>query len=326
MPHSIITLLADGKTHSGVELGKSLGITRAAVGKQITKLKEMGFQITCIKGVGYQLLIPFERLDAAQINMDLNELALSFVPSVEVVWSLASTNDYLMSKIKMGHITSSGFACLAEHQSSGRGRRGKAWISPLGAGLYWSLAWRFEQGAESLEGLSLSVALAIVEVLERECLIKKPKIKWPNDIFLNDKKLGGILIDVMGEAGGPCWAVIGVGLNIYSAELAMQHVDQPWIGLSANAGTEISRNRLAVSLIASVIKKVRAHERDGFQISAREWSKYDAFLGENVVVKMGDNNFFSGVSQGISKTGGLVVEGQGVRKVIKSGEVSLRRA
>ena len=85
MPHSIITLLADGKTHSGVELGQSLGITRAAVGKQITKLKEMGFQITCIKGVGYQLLIPLNALDAAQINMDLNELALSFVPSVEVV-------------------------------------------------------------------------------------------------------------------------------------------------------------------------------------------------------------------------------------------------
>jgi len=326
MMHKIIALLQDGNTHSGVELGSALGVTRSAVGKQISKLKEMGFQINCIKGSGYRLLIPFEQLDAQKITRHFVDAPAGFSPPVDVVWSTTSTNDYVMSAIRDGRITESGFVCLAEYQSAGRGRRGKSWVSPLGGGLCLSFAWRFERGAESLEGLSLSVAIAVVEVLENDFLIKNLKIKWPNDIFLDDKKLGGILIDVMGEAGGPCWVVVGVGLNVRNTQSVMYTVDQPWVDLYSGAGAVVPRNILAAKIITKIAKKIIAHERDGFSITNKEWSKYDAFFEKKVVVKMSESDIFYGVSRGISTSGGLIVDVDGVQKTIKSGEVSLRRA
>lgn len=325
MPEKLIDCLSDGKVHSGVALGQALGVTRSAVAKQVAKLKEMGFQVTSVKGVGYRLHMPFDLLRATVITGAISEPEIGFTPKVEVFWSLSSTNDYLAVGIKNGRITSSGFVCLAEHQSSGRGRRGKTWVSPLGGGLYLSLAWRFGQGAESLEGLSLSIAMGVIEVLERDFFVKNLKIKWPNDIYLSEKKLGGILIDVMGEAGGPCWAVIGIGLNVGGMEAAMTDVDQPWISLSSVVEVVVSRNALATSIIESVIKKSQAHEGSGFEITNSEWEKYDAFIGKKVVVKSGDGNFFVGVSRGISKSGALVVDVDGAQRVVRSGEVSLRR-
>ncbi len=326
MTHKIIALLQDGNTRSGVELGQVLGITRSAVGKRIAKLKEMGFQIACIKGSGYRLLLPFEQLDAQKIMRNFAKITSGFSPEVEVIWTTTSTNDRVMSAIRNGQITESGFVCLAEHQSLGRGRRGKSWASPLGGGLYLSFAWCFERGAESLEGMSLSVAVAVVEVLKNNFLIKNLKIKWPNDIFLADKKLGGILIDVAGEAGGPCWAVIGVGLNICNTKAVMHTVDQPWIDLSDGAGVAVSRNHLAAWIVAEIAKKLIAHEQDGFCLTNKEWSKYDAFFEKKVVVRMSESEFLSGISKGISASGGLMIDVDGVRRVIKSGEVSLRRA
>ncbi|MEZ5538467.1 MAG: biotin--[acetyl-CoA-carboxylase] ligase [Pseudomonadales bacterium] len=324
MPHKIIALLKDGNTHSGVELGRALKITRSAVSKQIAKLKEMGFEVECVKGVGYRIAMPFDQLDASAIKSFFAKTALDFIPELDVLWSIPSTNDYVASKIKNGEVTSSGFVCVAEHQSAGRGRRGKLWASPLGGGLYLSLAWRFEQGAESLEGFSLSVAMAIIKKLEQQFLIKNLKIKWPNDIFLDEKKVGGILIDVMGEAGGPCWVVVGVGLNIYGDALTALSIDQPWTTLSAGAKKNISRNQLASSIVVALTENSHAYASKGFEISEKEWNKYDVFYNKKVIVKMGEAEFFSGVSKGISSAGGLIVESDGVRRVMKSGEVSLR--
>ena len=326
MPQKLIDLLADGQSHSGVALGKALGVTRSAIGKQITKLKEMGFQVDSVKGAGYRLCMPFERLNVSVISSYFFDSSLCVTPKVEVFWSLDSTNDHLIASIKDGRITESGCVCLAEHQRSGRGRRGKAWVSPLGGGLYFSIAYRFERGAESLEGLSLSMAMAVIEVLEQKFFINNLKIKWPNDIFLDEKKLGGILIDVMGEAGGPCWAIIGIGLNVCGMELSMRGVDQPWTDLSSNAEEAVSRNKLAAALIERVIGKSQAHERNGFELSDVEWQKYDAFVGRQVIVSAGENGFFGGIQKGISKGGGLIVEVDGVQRIVRSGEVSLRRA
>jgi BirA family biotin operon repressor/biotin-[acetyl-CoA-carboxylase] ligase len=287
----------------------------------------MGLSIPSIKGVGYQLSRPLELLDAERITKYLQKgEAAHLVANIKTHWSVTSTNDELAAIIKKNDQMTSGSVVLAEHQSAGRGRRGKQWISPLGGSLYFSIAWRFDKGAESLEGLSLSMAMAVIAALEPQVPKQMLKIKWPNDIYLNGKKLGGILIDVTGEADGPCWAVVGVGLNIYQDDASMHSVDQPWTVLSSSVDSPIRRNALAASLIAKIVGALNAYEKNGFAISPKTWQQYDAFHEKSVVVKQGEQIFFTGISKGISESGGIIVEVDGVQKVIKSGEVSLRCA
>lgn len=322
MPKNLLILLADGHIHSGQKLGDALGISRAAVCKQIKKLNGLGLDVAGTKGAGYRLPAPLELLESACIADNLNPKVRKLISEIDVYWTIASTNSHCLASVKSKPIA--GYVCVAEHQIAGRGRRGRTWVSPLAGNLYLSLVWRFTGGIDALEGLSLAVAVAVANVLREEYFLEEVKIKWPNDILCGDRKIGGILIEIIGEAGGPCFVVIGIGLNVKISSIAECEIDQSWTDLSSALGKSISRNQLAASVLNNLVPLLQNYECQGFSAFREKWTKYDAYIGKRVVVHQGESEYIEGVACGISDSGELLLEDNGCRRTFKSGEVSLR--
>lgn len=322
MPRNLLMLLGDGELHSGQKLGDALGISRAAVCKQIKKLNTLGLDVVSTKGAGYRLPAPLELLKQDSIHRSLDPQVKKRISEIDVQWSIASTNSQCLASIKKK--LGSGYVCVAEHQIAGRGRRGRTWVSPLAGNLYLSLVWQFTGGAEVLEGLSLAVAIVVAMTLDEKYSLSDIKLKWPNDILYDDKKIGGILIEVVGEAGGPCFVVIGIGLNVKVSSRAEHEINQSWTDLNRILGKSVSRNQLAASILNSLVPLLQSYERDGFTASRKRWPHYDAYRGKRVVVHHGENIYIEGTACGISDSGELLLEVNGCIKAFKSGEVSLR--
>ncbi len=205
---NLMRLLSDGEVHSGEQLGEALGISRAAVWKQLKKLEALGVEVVAVKGRGYQLSQRLEPLEGAKIVERLPAQARHHLARLFVEDQLPSSNEYLRQRFEQG--AGHGEVCLVELQTAGRGRRGRVWSTPWGQSLMLSLGWRFESGIAVLEGLSLAVGVVVAQVLEQHGVA--PKLKWPNDILLSEQgdgpgdelgKLAGILIEVTGDAAGP---------------------------------------------------------------------------------------------------------------------------
>jgi BirA family transcriptional regulator, biotin operon repressor / biotin---[acetyl-CoA-carboxylase] ligase len=230
----ILTLLADGEFHSGTELAEVLGISRSAICKQLKGLSELGLHHAAVSGKGYRLDKPLELLTHSRINAVLSEQNKALISTLEIHDTLNSTNSYLMERSQQN--APSGFICFAEHQTAGKGRRGRQWVSPYGNNIYLSILWRFQYGGIAVTaGLSLAMGVAVIRAL-RQHNIHDVGLKWPNDIYYQGKKLGGILIEVSGETDGPCAAVIGLGLNLFLPETQTQSITQAWTDLTRIIG------------------------------------------------------------------------------------------
>nr|CAI78675.1 Biotin-(acetyl-CoA carboxylase) ligase [uncultured Gammaproteobacteria bacterium] len=325
LEQTLILQLADGQFHSGTALGQQTGRTRTAVWKAIRSLQQNGLSIYSVRGKGYRLAEAVELLNREEILTLLNEVevrknAPKYLQQLDVFYDIESTNAYLLDVAKKSPQTA--HACLAEQQSSGRGRRGRHWISPFGGNLYFSLLWQFSAGASQLGGLSLAVAVAVMRVLAALGL-RSAGVKWPNDILVNGKKLAGILLEVSGEAAGPCAVVIGVGLNVRGGGQAMSALDQPWTDLETGLGKPVSRNHLASQLICHLIDVLREFETGGLSPFLKEWAIYDVFADSKVVLNTPQGNIH-GIARGVDETGALIlVTTEGVQRY-HSGEVSLR--
>jgi BirA family biotin operon repressor/biotin-[acetyl-CoA-carboxylase] ligase len=222
-------------------------------------------------------------------------------------------------------------AVLAERQTSGRGRRQKAWHSPPGGNIYLSLGWRFGGEKELLSTLPLVVAIAVCQALSRAGL-QGHGIKWPNDILVEGKKLAGILVELRSAGSGPALAVIGIGLNIRMPDTGGGElkgiIDRPWIDLASalNSGTQdINRNCLAALLLEELLSALEPFESGGFPAFREKWEGLDLLYGENITVERG-NDLISGEAQGVDENGGLVLQtGAAGVQVLHSGEVSIQR-
>jgi BirA family biotin operon repressor/biotin-[acetyl-CoA-carboxylase] ligase len=316
----LLARLAQGPC-SGAALAKELGLTRAAVWKRIEALRADGVEIEARTGRGYALAAPVTLLDAGRIAALLPPSLRARWPVPEVVWEIDSTNAEL---IRRGADCPDGLALFAERQRGGRGRRGRHWASPLAANLYLSLHRRFDGGVAALGGLSLVVGIAVAEALRR-LGYGAVALKWPNDLLADGRKLGGILIELGGEVGGPIQAVIGLGLNVRMPRAAAQAIDQPWTDLTALRPAAVpDRNALAAALLASLWPALDDFARDGLAPFLPRWAALDAFAGREVRLLLGDA-VREGVALGIAADGGLRVRhGDGGERVYHSGEVSLR--
>jgi BirA family biotin operon repressor/biotin-[acetyl-CoA-carboxylase] ligase len=317
--YALIAILADGRFHSGEALGERLSISRAAVWKSLKHLPDLGLELHAVSGRGYRLVEPIELLDKQSIVAQLDSTFSNSFSGLQLFSVIDSTSKYLKQLADGG--APSGTACLAEYQSDGRGRRGRHWHSPYGSNLYLSILWRFNDGMSRLGGLSLAVAVAIMR-----CLValggKGIGIKWPNDIMTQQGKLAGILLDVAGESGGPCHAVIGVGLNIAMSSNVGRIIDQPWTRLR-DTGVIVGRNELAVRLLESIFEVIAVYEQHGFEPFRQEWQRWDMLCDQVVTVHMA-NQSREGIARGIDSSGMLQVEHQGTIHHYASGEVSLR--
>ena len=207
-------------------------------------------------------------------------------------------------------------------QTAGRGRFGRQWISPFGRNIYLSLLWRFSEGHSSLSGLSLATGVAIVRALKK-IGVDDVGLKWPNDIYWRRRKLGGILVEVLGEANGPCTVVIGLGINFYIPEQSARFIDQDWTDLDRILGhTRPSRNAMVSGILNDLIPVVEGFEKTGLKPYLDEWRRWDCVCGELVTLSFGSSKVRGEVS-GITDDGLLIIRDQkGELSNFASGEVS----
>ncbi|MFY0405351.1 bifunctional biotin--[acetyl-CoA-carboxylase] ligase/biotin operon repressor BirA [Pantoea dispersa] len=314
VPLKLVALLADGEFHSGEQLGEALGMSRAAVNKHIQTLKSWGLDVYTVTGKGYSLPAPIQLLNEEAILAHLHQPDLAVIPVID------STNQYLLERMDQ---LNSGYACIAEYQQAGRGRRGRKWFSPFGANLYMSMYWRLEQGPAAAMGLSLVIGIVMAEVIQ-SLGAADVRVKWPNDLYLQDRKLAGILVELTGKTGDAAQIVMGAGINLVMRGEGTAEINQGWINLQ-EAGIEINRNELAARLINSLREALPLFERDGLAPFVGRWEALDNFIHRPVKLLIGDREVH-GIARGIDKQGGLLLEQDGEIKSWVGGEISLRPA
>lgn len=293
-------------------------MTRAGVWKRLQGLTALGIAVESVKGRGYRVPGGLNLLSQQEIATGLPSEAQRLLATLSCLHEVDSTNQYLLRQDAVR-----GDVCLAERQSAGRGRRGRIWRSPFGQNLYLSLRWQYEQGVAALEGLSLAVGAIIAQVLEQNFNITGLQLKWPNDLLLHGRKLGGVLIEVGGDLTGDCAVVVGVGLNVsMSRAVGTEAIDQPWTDLLMQ-GHSVDRNQLAVALLSQLLPALVSYPQLGFGHYRQAWLQRAAFIGQEVELTMPGRNL-SGVMLGVDSGGSLVIEVGGQQHTFVGGEVSLR--
>jgi len=318
----LLQQLSDGGFHSGQQLAQNLGISRSAVWKQIQRLEsDLGLSISAVRGRGYRLSRPLELLNAGRIRSEFSPLATA---SIEVL-SLLPTTDSTNSCASRDLPRESGCArvWLAEHQTEGRGRRGRRWVSTFGENLYVSVARRFDLPMTELAGLSLVVGVVLAEVLAH-LGFEGHSVKWPNDILVGERKLAGILVEASGEADGPATAVLGIGVNLRLHETQGGQIDQPWTDLSREGLLSISRNQMAGILIDRLIHACQVYDDKRLAPFLDRWNAYDGFVDQPVWLSRGGRSV-AGTYRGITPSGAMILEDASGRSEHHAGEVSLRR-
>jgi len=314
VPLTLISILSDGEFHSGEQLGERLGMSRAAINKHIQTLRDWGVDVFTVPGKGYSLPEPIQLLNEEFIRNSINEGSVTVLPVID------STNQYLLDRLAS---LQSGDVCVAEYQQAGRGRRGRKWFSPFGANLYLSMYWRLEQGPAAAIGLSLVIGIVMAEVLQ-SLGADKVRVKWPNDLYLMDRKLAGILVELTGKTGDAAQIVIGAGINLAMRRVETDVINQGWINLQ-EAGIKIDRNTLAVRLIKELRAALVLFEQEGLAPYLSRWEKLDNFIHRPVKLIIGEKEIF-GTSRGIDTQGALLLEQDGAIKPWVGGEISLRGA
>jgi BirA family transcriptional regulator, biotin operon repressor / biotin---[acetyl-CoA-carboxylase] ligase len=318
----LLRLLSNGRFRSGNILAEELGISRASVWKQIGKIAGSGIAIEAVSGRGYRLVRPLELLDETAIRSWLRTEVDERIGAFYLHDRIDSTNSFLSSGSFGPELN--GVICLAESQSAGKGRIGRTWISPFGNNVYLSLAWRYASGPGNLSGLSLAVGVAVVRAL-RTLNVGGVGLKWPNDILWHGKKLGGILIELSGDAHGPCTAVIGLGLNVEMSREEGAAIAQEWVDLDTITGhSKPGRNRLVGTLINEILPVAAEFDQTGLAPFLDEWRSLDCLRGEEVVLHSGNRTIVGKVA-GINGDGRIqLCSSDGDLRSYAAGEVSLR--
>ncbi|MBC7982691.1 MAG: bifunctional biotin--[acetyl-CoA-carboxylase] ligase/biotin operon repressor BirA [Candidatus Obscuribacterales bacterium] len=325
----LLALLADGEFHSGERLAARLRVSRSAIWKIVRTLRELGIEIEAAAKQGYRLSQPVELYNRADIINALLQSQSSItnddIASLDVLLAIDSTNRYLVDAQASPPRTAQ--ICVAEIQSAGRGRRGRSWVAPFGSGLCLSLAWHFEESPPTLTALSLAIGVAVVRALD-QFGDNEVQLKWPNDLLWRRRKLGGILIEMRGESGGPTRVVIGLGLNVRMPASARLNLAEQQATLVADLHEALGqrtpgRNALLAGIIAELMVTLRAFEQNGFAAFADEWRARDALRDAPVRVLLA-NEVISGTARGAAPDGALLVEVAGEMQRFVSGDVSLR--
>lgn len=316
IPLQLIDILADAQIHSGEQLGDKLGMTRAAINKHIKTLRSWGLNIETVTGKGYKLPYKINLLNEKEIKKQVNDVNIIVEPVID------STNQYMLERINS---LKSGDTCLAEYQSAGRGRRGRQWVSPFGCNLYLSMYWKLDQGPAAAIGLSLVVGIVIAETLNKISQ-EKVKVKWPNDLYMNDKKLAGILVELTGKTGDAAHIIIGIGINIGMNVNNIENsntINQEWASLRDEV-ENIERNELSANIIQALKKSLITFEKEGLKPFLDRWFKLDNFLNRSVKLLIG-NDIITGIERGINEQGALMLQkDNGDIIPYIGGEISLR--
>ncbi len=264
-----------------------------------------------------------ESLDAEKIRMHLSPVGLELCHRIHVHKTVDSTNSWLTDRLrKDADSTRGGEVCLAESQTAGRGRRGRSWVSPASGNVYLSLSWRVLREEQDSGAVTLAIGLAVAEALG-EASGARVGLKWPNDLYVGKRKLGGILVELVVRTSGSYW-VVGVGVNLEAVDLD-SHASPLSVGM-AEFWPEVrqNRNRLAGAIIDSVLQACMRYEDAGFAAVQDRWAAYDVTRGKELDVYSADGRVMHGIGAGVDARGRLRVLCAGGECWLDAGEVSLR--
>jgi BirA family transcriptional regulator, biotin operon repressor / biotin---[acetyl-CoA-carboxylase] ligase len=324
---------AEGREVSGEVLAAQLGVSRVAVSKHVSALREAGYGIEAAPGSGYRLVATPDLPLPAEVALNLHS---EFWTSLSGGGATESTNDDARAAARSG--APEGAVFLASSQSAGRGRLGREWVSPPG-GVYLSVVLRPRVAPAEVSSLSLAVALGVAMGLER--LGIKPRLKWPNDLLLGDGKLAGLLSEMSVESDAVEWVVAGVGVNVRRADgggiAAGAAPATPGMAAPLDvaavvafaedaAGRSLSLAEVAAAELDGIAEAYEAWRVGGFAALRAEYEARFALAGKHVVVRdaMGQERA-AGEVLGVDDEGRLLVRGEdGAVQQVLAGEVTLR--
>ena len=298
--NKIISILADGASHDGSSIGEKLGISRTAVWKTMKKLEAYDISFESQKGKGYRLLEPLQLLDKTKIKRLLKNKSIV----LDLFESVDSTQKYIreLSEKRKIHV------CLAEHQTQGQGRFNRSWHSPFGQNIFFSMLYPLTKDISELGGLSLIMSLCLAKTIEETCTLPQPiSIKWPNDLLCDNRKLGGILIEIQAEAHDFCHAIIGIGVNINMLEDKSKSISQDWTSLRKITQIWHDRNLILATLINNIMIYMENFVDKGFAYFMKEWAKHDFLVNKPIGIKA-VNKEIHGLAMGINTNGHLLVK------------------
>lgn len=320
---ALVAHLADGQVHSGERLAHALGVSRAAVWKGIERLRSHGIEVLAEPRRGYRLPATVELLEESRLLSALAPGRRERLCGIDVLFEVDSTNDRLLG----GDPPPPDRArlCCCELQHAGRGRRGRRWLAPFGQGIAMSIGWQFRAMPRDLPALGLAIGVAIARGLARVGA-RGIRLKWPNDVCFEDRKLGGVLIDLRAEAEGPVHVVIGIGLNLALSASARGDIEATGVRAAAVAdacATTPTRNEVAGTVVDEVLAVLEDYERSGFAPLRAQWSALDAFANRRVRLSLGAESVH-GIARGIDAEGALLLDVDGAMRTFLSGDLSLR--
>lgn len=301
---AFIGFLKQAGNHSPDQLAAHFGISIDDLSLQITQLMESDACIIEAAGMSYRLNRAIRLLDEQEVRNNLSPRSVSKIEQINILQSVDSTNGYLLDQpitVGRAHI------CLAEAQLAGRGRRGNNWQSAAYRNLMFSVSWGFSCWPETITALGLAVALTVAKRLNDNFGLNA-KIKWPNDLLVADDKIGGILIDVAGQADGACKVVIGIGLNIHQPEQSDHDYRRQDL---YSLGVRADRNSLAAQIISDLLEMLEQFDSNGFEPLAEQWNRLSSYAKRRV--RVGDlmsdtGQIIEGDMQGVDIDGALLVQ------------------
>lgn len=319
MKAEILKMLRETDSYvSGQELCNKFGVSRTAVWKAINQLKENGYEIEAVQNKGYHLLSAPDIMD----KTELESIHATEWAGCEIYYfgSIDSTNTKAKELAEEGH--PSGTLVVADRQTAGKGRRGRSWESPSGIGIFMTLMLKPEINPNHASMLTLVAAMATTRAIRRVTGVPA-MIKWPNDIVMNGKKVCGILTEMSAQFDYINHIVIGIGINVHNEDFP-EEIAQTASSIYLESGQHIHRASLIEAFLEEFedvyAEYLKTEDMEGLQ------KEYDAMLvnrGRQVRV-LDPKEPFEGKAMGITKKGELIVDTWESRKLVSSGEVSVR--
>lgn len=318
----ILGFLADGRDEytSGEALSSKLGLSRTAVWKHVQSLRTKGYRIDAVPARGYRLVDVPDRLSPLELTPLLSTHHLG--QTIHFHESLPSTNETAFRLAADG--AEHGEVVVAEQQTAGKGRRGRAWVSPTGLNLYFSAILRPELPPQRAPELTLVAAVALAEALREADA--DARIKWPNDVQIGGRKVAGILTELSAEPERVHFVVLGVGVNLNAGpEHFPAEVAETATSLSQALGRRVNRALFTTALWGRLEEWLDLHHEVGFDPVRQRWKELSSTLGQEVRVRT-DRSELRGVAEDIDVSGALMVRtAEGSLERVLAGDVEQLR-
>ncbi len=314
----LVYVLADGQFHSGEYLAKHIGVSRTAIWKLVAKLETWQIKVFALRGKGYKIPGGLNLIDSEYLNQKVLAESNLF-KHIDVLPTVDSTSSYMTRCWQQ--TPGDGRICVSEHQTQGRGRKGRKWISPFGANFYFSLGLNLPLGLSALGGLSLAVGIGLTKLLN-EYTTEKIRLKWPNDILVDNRKLAGILVEASGDSNDNSFLNIGIGVN-WDMPDGQTEIEQPWANLKSLLSKDIERSKILALMLLEIDRILCIYIEHGFDLFREQWPALSAYYKQPIAI-LTRSGKVAGKEIGIDKSGAIRIQTEEGERSFFSGEVSLR--